>query len=1796
MKFVLSLLIGIFLIAFISAPSSTLITSSTTAISFDKYTITPSFNGVSSIDDKVYDIKITDKAFYIEAKDNKTIINLKNFYWKMDFNPDAVIDPTCTGNQYITTCTGSKFDDSTFMAKNVIKSREVMIVDDKGTWWNILNWFDNILKLDKIPDVTYVINYTGTITNLDPALIETVSTSTTGFYNQTEATNLGVRDNAPILFMDFNTPSEAPLGTYNNSVGTYIEDGSVYNNFAIVTGNKNNDWWTFGNFSNGLQFDGTNDFMRYTLANPFTINFTRCAWAKGYGTIFGEHADFATHGSSSFEISSTGNFTIKHQDTSSLFFYQATNTVLNVSTWHQYCETFVRNQSVKFYIDGVLNKTSTLGYYGLSWGSNNLFVISGHNYGTGAQTAPAGGLFNGIIDEAMIFNRSLSAEEINSLYLNQSANIDDPLISDSTLLAYWRFNETGLVNSTKAVDSTGKYNGTLTNFDSSTPSYNATGGYGGSGAYTFDGINDIITLAPITGTGGSAVGGKSQRTVSFWIYPRGFVSAAGYQTPWFESIAASGSTRLNIAIDNSGAVSMSGRFADADSITAFALAGANPLTLNTWNYVTAVFDGVSGQHQIYINAINRTTTRTAKYGNFGTGAKYVWIGSDGTARLNATLDQLQVWDRVLSQDEILNLYNGTTNNSNYIGKYNLAGNFKSGVFYNSSVSYWNTTLSIADTYSTSSGIVNNKNEINLSNPNLVSYWNFDGNFADAKGRNNGTAIKGVNNATGVSSSAMRFDGVDDYVKIISSSFANFSLYGNFSFSIWFKANSGSGNIHLFSKILGASPYTGYQSYINSSGSVLWQLYDGDAGIDAISRGTLTNYRDNNWHHALFRYNGTGNSGGLAIFMDGNLANTINYSLNTFNANTEMFNNNNLTIGSFSEGSSSFFNGSIDEVLIYNTSLSAAQVTQLYKSGLSQHANTNVTIQTRTANTYNTTDPSLLGLWTFNNDNTTTVLDEKGVRNGRYDLGALSNYTSGFIDKGAYFDGSNDYINISTNLGLNGRTAVTFGAWVYARSDGGGAIRTLLAKHTVDSDNTYQTFNLALTASNQVQCSVQNYRASFAYPTWTTTAVYYNTWHSYYCSYNKTFANGSDMVVYVDGVATPTTYTANAYGAGFVLNETATEPVTIGRRWLGSWSQTHYGNIDEVRIYNRSISASEAQSLYELGSSHITDWTPWTSESLVRDSIGQISSSSGKFMQFKSYLYSNDTSVSPYVLGHNVTILTDIAPDVVFNSKSPADIVGFNIATSYLNITYNISDINGNLDNSTIRLYYKTNNSNSNYVYYNNGSAQQGYFPAFYNSSYTIDGNYIWNLEEVNVYPGTYNIGEISTMRFAQHSVQTLTNNNQYKKLEFLNLTNVSNFFFEVMANASGTGALRAYYCNSSYTTGNPATDNYCVQLGSLAATTTFNHAHSAQSKHNVISTIINQSTGQLKGITVSPTSYILLRGVTGTTWNIYSIANTSRLNAMQSSANTGTSYTSETYTIDSHIHQFSNNDTFYYYACANDTVGNSACSSVRSDILTSGSMPPTGLIFYSPQNASYEKSMDFNITYLYPESPNGYPIASINISLLNLDLSYNRSIVQNNVGNSNYSWNTLSTPQSSYIISVAYCDNNSQCSTAYSSQFALLNDITLPVLTVYTPQNITYYSSRVSLSVSATDNVDISNYWYSLDGGINTTFTPNSSVANLGFEDWHNILIYVNDTSNNIVKEMRRFYVGSTPFNETDPIWNATIPVSCPSGYIVNGTYANGTLSCTAGGSSTSSITICRYKKLGYYNDKLPWLKEDNCV
>jgi hypothetical protein len=155
-------------------------------------------------------------------------------------------------------------------------------------------------------------------------------------------------------------------------------------------------------------------------------------------------------------------------------------------------------------------------------------------------------------------------------------------------------------------------------------------------------------------------------------------------------------------------------------------------------------------------------------------------------------------------------------------------------------------------------------------------------------------------------SSLNFDGTNDYVQVPNSSSL---LMGSNDFTLeaWIKSSSTSEQ-RIVSKFIYNGP--GYQlSFNDGFGNV--QARTSSSSVTAVA---TTNIADGNWHHVA----GVKNGSTLTIYVNGTAENSIGGSTGSTDGSNPLY------IGAFT-GISNYFNGSIDEVRVWNDARTADEI-------------------------------------------------------------------------------------------------------------------------------------------------------------------------------------------------------------------------------------------------------------------------------------------------------------------------------------------------------------------------------------------------------------------------------------------------------------------------------------------------------------------------------------------------------------------------------------------------------------------------------------------------------------------------------------------------------------------------------------------------------------------------------------------------------------------------------------------------------------------------------------------------------
>ncbi|HVW66965.1 MAG TPA: LamG domain-containing protein [Candidatus Peribacteraceae bacterium] len=163
-----------------------------------------------------------------------------------------------------------------------------------------------------------------------------------------------------------------------------------------------------------LNFDGTDDYLRRaTFTGVPTSQMTICSWIKTSASatqyllsINRNPTNIINEGV--FQMNAAGTLTFWDYNGSSFGFSQSntSTTAVNDGAWHQAC--FVKNgTSGTYYVDGQSDGTPTAAL-NISYGSNDLVI--------GSNTRDSTLYFSGNMDDIRLYNRALSAAEVQALY------------------------------------------------------------------------------------------------------------------------------------------------------------------------------------------------------------------------------------------------------------------------------------------------------------------------------------------------------------------------------------------------------------------------------------------------------------------------------------------------------------------------------------------------------------------------------------------------------------------------------------------------------------------------------------------------------------------------------------------------------------------------------------------------------------------------------------------------------------------------------------------------------------------------------------------------------------------------------------------------------------------------------------------------------------------------------------------------------------------------------------------------------------------------------------------------------------------------------------------------------------------------------------------------------------------------------------------------------------------------------------------------------------------------------------
>lgn len=245
----------------------------------------------------------------------------------------------------------------------------------------------------------------------------------------------------------------------------------------------------------------------------------------------------------------------------------------------------------------------------------------------------------------------------------------------------------------------------------------------------------------------------------------------------------------------------------------------------------------------------------------------------------------------------------------------------------------------------------------------------------------------------------------------------------------------------------------------------------------------------------------------------------------------------------------YFDGRIDDVRMYDSVLSAAEIASI--AGVSP------------------LEAGLVGHWTLDETSGTTAADSSGNGNDGTMGGGLSatnDSITGRVDGALDFDGADDYIDAGSGTGLDIPGDISISVWINAD--------TISCPGWCDIVSNYNTAG----NSAQYELAILNSQMTFNAGDGGSFTIYATTTSPPAGRWTHVVATRDTSVtntrIYFDGVLQP-----GAFDAGpNTIPTSGFGNTTIGR--AGQFNGQYFnGTIDDVRVYNRTLSSSEVSLLY-----------------------------------------------------------------------------------------------------------------------------------------------------------------------------------------------------------------------------------------------------------------------------------------------------------------------------------------------------------------------------------------------------------------------------------------------------------------------------------------------------------------------------------------------------------------------------------------------------------------------------------------
>jgi hypothetical protein len=690
------------------------------------------------------------------------------------------------------------------------------------------------------------------------------------------------------------------VGSWHLSEGTGIlaTDSSGENNNGTLV---NSPTWTTGKYGGGLSFNGTNQTVSIPHSSSIkpTSQITISAWVKPTNITTNTYYEiYRKEETDRHLLAFQGNGTILGFGITTGSVYAELDVSITAGdytdgNWHHIVATY--DGSVKkIYSDGVLI------------GSAN---ASGAIGATGTATAYIGSLgnssefFNGLIDEVRLYNRALSNSEVSDHY-NAKAKLDYSDVrfttsNGATLVDYWQESDKK----------------TWIEIPSISASTQET-------IYMYYGKSDATAVSSGTNTF-LLFDNFDTFDTGKWSYING--------TPTASNSILSMPSNVQIYSKTTFGVNTAITWRASMSSSLYGVIGFG----DTNNYLEAFYANYTtgAAH----NACNRNPSST--YASMGaqTGYKKLTVKRNSTTDARFTIDNGT--ETILSgtlYTAALSAYiwgqsQAITADWVFVRNYTVVEPTTSIYSEQNNFTFSKRKAVTIDNTENSSTLYDYQVSVDLTNAiynnsGLVGSWHFNEGVgtaaADSSGENNnGTLVNGPTWTTGKYGNGLSFNGTSQYISVPTDSNLNLGTK-DFAISLWFNAPDQTVAYPALISTQGGWNAGAFGIRYDNTGqaskvSVHWNPL-GDPLISSTNT-----FSNNNWHNVVLIRNGTS----LVLYVDNTLQGTAtaNYALDLAYGGTMR-----MGWGTW-DGANGYFKGTLDEVRIYNRSLSPTEISDHYNA-------------------------------------------------------------------------------------------------------------------------------------------------------------------------------------------------------------------------------------------------------------------------------------------------------------------------------------------------------------------------------------------------------------------------------------------------------------------------------------------------------------------------------------------------------------------------------------------------------------------------------------------------------------------------------------------------------------------------------------------------------------------------------------------------------------------------------------------------------------------------------------------------